>query len=88
MSELTQPQREALDAITSVVCERESVLGPGKFGGEELEPEPEGECLLSEWVMVMCWVDENGNSFIVKIAQEQALDHQVSGLLWTALNQM
>jgi hypothetical protein len=89
MSELTHAQRTALDAIHIAIQDHEPVLGPGKFyGGEDLDPEPKGNCLLSEWALVISWVDEAGNSFLVKVAHEQALDHQVSGLLWTALNQM
>lgn len=88
-ADLTQPQEDGRQAIASAIQDSEPVLGPGKLeDSDQLDEPPNGPCLLSEWVLVMNWVDEDGKSFITKLTSEGLLDHHSNGLLWTALNEM
>ena len=54
----------------------------------ELAPQGEEGWMLSEWVLVSCWVDpETGCGHLVRMAPPHMLGHHRTGLLREALDE-
>lgn len=85
----TPGQQAAQNQIHDVSAGLRDVVGPNFDGQaeEDLEPEemPRGEVFLGEWVAVLSWVDEDGESFTTRIESANLLEHHRIGLLHQGL---
>lgn len=85
----TPEQVAAQNRIHDLLAELADQVGP-RFGGEaddELDPDqqPQGAVFLGEWVAVVSWVDESGQSFTTRIESANLLQHHRVGLLHEGL---
>lgn len=86
---LTPEQVIARDRIHDLLAELADLIGP-TFGGqaaEELDADemPQGQVFLGEWITVLAWVDETGESFLTRIGSANLLSHHRAGLLHEGL---
>jgi hypothetical protein len=83
-------QAAAQNRIHDLLTELADIVGPNFDGAaaEELDvdEQPEGSVFLGEWVMVMSWMDEAGESFMTRIGSANLLSHHRVGLLHEGLH--
>lgn len=83
----TPEQQAAQNRIHDLLAELADLIGP-KFDDESgLDPDelPEGSVFLGEWVAVLSWIDETGDSFTTRITSANLLQHHRVGLLHEGL---
>lgn len=85
--ELPEIIEQGRQRIHTAIADSAESVGPGVIN-DDLDPEPTPPLMLSSWVMVVCWVDNDGNAYLTKMVSENQLDHQAKGLLHTALHEM
>jgi len=85
----TPEQEQAQNRIHDLLAGLVDLIGPN-LGGQadaEVDPEdmPQGAVFLGEWVAVLHWVDETGQSFTTRIESANLLAHHRVGLLHEGL---
>ena len=83
----TPEQAKAQNEIHDLLAGLADVIGPRFDGQGDLEPDemPEGSVFLGEWVAVLSWIDEAGESFTTRITSANLLQHHRVGLLHEGL---
>lgn len=85
----TQRQREAQARVEALLAELSELIGPQADGQavDELDPEdlPTGSVVLTEWVVVASWMDEEGEHFVTRFPSDRLPPHHLSGLLHEAM---
>jgi hypothetical protein len=81
---MTDAQSQIHAALASLAAE----IGPWEVGedGDPIEGTSIDAAALSEWVVVMHWVDEGGNRFSTRVTSEGLPKHHEDGLLFNALH--
>lgn len=88
-SGLTPAQQAGRDRIHDLLAELADLVGPSLDGQVDDDPDidaPSGQVFLSEWVSVMSWTDEDGESYLTRISSANLLDHHRTGLLHEGLH--
>lgn len=67
--------------LHELLLELSDIIGPQAFYPEHVNT----PAMLSEWVSVLLWVDQNGAPFITQIGSRNLLEHHAVGLLHSAL---
>lgn len=65
MFKYTTAQTESVNRIHDAIAREFAVMGPGFEDHDDENEQPSGQCLLSEWVIVSNWVDEENDTFTV-----------------------
>lgn len=83
--DLTPAQKEAQNRVHDLLAELAEVIGPDFDGEHGLDEPPYGSTFLSEWILVLAWVDEAGSGFTTRIGSPNLLHHHQVGLLHEGL---
>jgi hypothetical protein len=85
----TQRQRQAQERVEALLRELGELIGPHADGQDvdDFEPEdmPQGSVVLTEWLVVSAWMDENGEHFVTRFPSHALPPHHISGLLHEGL---
>lgn len=83
--DLTPLQREARERVHDLLAELADVLGPGGYDGFDDGEGPTGRVFLNGWVMMLAWVDEEGETFLTRQGSANLPAYQRVGLLHEGL---
>lgn len=85
MSDLTPEQEAARDRVHDLLAELAGILGPGSYDELDEDEAPAGQVFLNGWVMVLAWIDEDGESFLTRGGSAHLPAYQRNGLLHEGL---
>jgi hypothetical protein len=87
MARFTPRQEMAQQRVHELLTELGEVFGPTDDGQAVYEPGdgPTGNPTLWEYVVVCCWVDDDGKDFVTVVPAAGMLTHHAVGLLRAAL---